>query len=105
MSEVKRHQPDREEWTSEKADELADKRYGREFASLPSSLQMQVWMEAEQEATDYFIGLAYHLATEADAMYDREREDNLTAMEDGQKTAVELEALSADLELSRRLGK
>jgi len=47
-------QRDLEEITSEKADEIAEKRYGREFKDLPASLQMQTWMEAEQETKEYF---------------------------------------------------
>ena len=59
---------DLEERTSNKADEIAEQRYGREFSDLPASLQMQVWMDAEREVADYF-------ACQADATYDRMRED------------------------------
>jgi len=62
------HKPDRKDMITTKAEELADQRYGREFNDLSPSLQMQVWMEAEQEAADYF-------ACQADAIYDRMRED------------------------------
>ena len=65
MGTVKR---DLEERTINKADEIAEQRYGREFGDLPASLQMKVWMEAEQEAHDYF-------ACQADAIYDRMREN------------------------------
>ena len=44
--------PDIEEMTTNKAEEIAEQRYGREFNDLPSSLQMQVWMEAEQQVAD-----------------------------------------------------
>ena len=43
-------QRDQEERTSNKADEVAEQKYGRTFSNLPASLQMQVWMDAEQEA-------------------------------------------------------
>ena len=64
MGAIKR---DLEEITSEKAEELAEKRHGREFGDLPASLQMQVWMEAEQEAKD-------KLADQNDFIYDKMRE-------------------------------
>ena len=89
---------DLEEITSNKADEIAEQRYGREFNDLPASLQMKVWMEAEQEAHDYF-------ACQADAIYDRKREDDLLARGNGHKTKEEQEAFWAELELQRRLGK
>ncbi len=41
---------DLEDVTCEKAEDIAEKRYGREFGQLPASQQMQVWMEAEEEA-------------------------------------------------------
>ncbi len=82
---------DIEEITCNKAEELAEKRYGREFNDLPASLQMQIWMEAEQEAADYF-------ACQADAIYDRMREDGFNHRKDGDDHW-------AELELQRRLGK
>jgi len=39
-----------EDVTIEKAEDIAEKRYGREFGQLPASQQMQVWMEAEKQA-------------------------------------------------------
>ncbi len=57
-------QRDLEEITSDKAEEIAEKRYGREFGDLPASLQIEVWIDAEREAADYF-------ATQADGIYDR----------------------------------
>ncbi len=60
---------DQEERIIVKADEIAEWRHGRPFNDLPASLQMQVWMDAEQEVTDYF-------AVQADAIYDRMREEN-----------------------------
>lgn len=95
MGAVKR---DFEEITSDKADEIAKQRYGREFSDLPASLQMRVWMEAEQEAYDYF-------ACQADAIYDRMMEEKLFAEGNGHKTKEEWEAFSAEQELQRRLGK
>jgi len=95
MGAVKR---DLEERTINKADEIAEQRYGREFSDLPASLQMQVWMEAEREAHDYF-------ACQADAIYDRKREDDLLARRNGHKPREEREAFWDELELMRRLGK
>ena len=51
----------------EKAEELAEQRCGREFSELPASLQMRVWMDAEEEVKD-------KSSSEADAIYDRIRE-------------------------------
>jgi len=91
-------QRDLEEITSNKAEEIAQQRYGREFGDLPASLQMQVWMEAEQEAADYF-------ASQADAIHDRMKEEELFGGGNGHKSKEEREAFWADLELQRRLGK
>ena len=84
-------QRDLEEITSNKADEIAKQRYGREFSDLPASLQMQVWVEAEKEVADYF-------ACQNDAIYDRMKEN-------GHKSKEEREAFWAELEFQRRLGK
>ena len=82
---------DLEEMTSNKADEIAEQRYGRPFSELPNSLQMQVWMDAEREVVD-------KIATQNDFIYDRMREN-------GHKSKEECEAYWAELELGRRLGK
>ena len=82
---------DKEERTCNKAEALAEERYGREFHDLPASLQMLVWMDAEREAAD-------DLACQADAIYDRIREDGLFHRKDGDDHWTELE-------LMRRLGK
>ena len=63
-------QRDLEERTSEKADELAEERCGRPFSDLPASLQMQVWMDAEEEAKN-------DLASQDDFLYDQMREKSL----------------------------
>ena len=84
-------QRDLEEITSEKAEEIAEQRYGREFGSLPASLQMRVWMEAEQEAAEYF-------RTQEDGLYEQIREEGFNHRKDGG-------GLFAELELQRRLGK
>ena len=91
-------QRDLEEITSNKAEELAQQRYGREFGDLPASLQMKVWMDAEQEAADYF-------ASQADAIYDRMMEEKLFRGGNGHKPKEDREAHWAELELQRRLGK
>jgi len=91
VSRVNGRQPDLEEMTSNKADEIAEQRYGREFSELPAPLQMQVWMEAEREVAD-------KIATQNDLTYDRMREN-------GHKSKEECEAFWGELELQRRLGK
>ena len=90
--------PDLKDMIATKAEELAEQRYGREFNDLPASLQMQTWMEAEQEAADYF-------ACQADAIYDRMKEDKVFGQGNGHKPKEEREAHWAELELMRRLGK
>ena len=75
---------DVEDRTSNKADEIAEQRYGREFNDLPAQVQMTVWMEAEQ-------AVASDLASERDAIYGRMKEDGVTHWD--------------ELELMRRQGK
>ncbi|MBA7478535.1 hypothetical protein ES707_13960 [subsurface metagenome] len=82
---------DLEERTFNEADEIAKQRYGREFGDLPPSLQMQVWMEAEQKAAEYF-------RTQEDGLYERIREEGFNHRKDGDDHF-------AELELQRRLGK
>ncbi len=88
MGAVKR---DLEERTINKADEIAEQRYGREFNDLPASEQIDVWMEAENKVKD-------QLATEGDAIYDRMREEGFNHRKNGDDHW-------AELELMRRLGK
>ncbi|KKL91070.1 hypothetical protein LCGC14_1898390 [marine sediment metagenome] len=59
---------DLEETTSNKAEDLAEQRYGREFHDLPASLQMATWMDAELE-------IAINLACEADMFRIKEKEE------------------------------
>ncbi|MBA7668710.1 hypothetical protein ES703_76825 [subsurface metagenome] len=48
-------QRDLEEITSNKAEELAQQRCGREFNDLPSYLQMQIWIvHPPSGSEDYF---------------------------------------------------
>lgn len=53
--------------TSSKADEIAEKKYGREFQDLPQHIKFQVWHEAEAFVRD-------EIASTADAIYDAIRE-------------------------------
>ncbi len=89
---------DLEEMTSNKADEIAEQRYGREFSELPTSLQMQVWMDAEREVVD-------KIADQNDAIYDRMKEGAMFNGGNGHKPTEQREEHWADLELGRRLGK
>ena len=98
MSAVNVRRPDREEMTSEKADELAEQRCGQEFSELPSWMQMNIWLDAEREVVDYFAG-------EADAVYDRMKEEQLFGGGNGHRPEAELEDHFLELELGRRLGK
>ena len=84
-------QRDLEEITSNKANEIAEQRYGREFSDLPASLQMLVWMDAEKEVAD-------EIADQGDAIYERIREQGFNHRKDGDDHW-------AELELMRRLGK
>ena len=56
-----------EETTTDKAEDLAEQRYGRPFGELTPSLQIQTWMEAENEAKEEFIQAQ-------DGIYDEMRE-------------------------------
>ena len=80
--------PDLEEMTTTKAEEIAEQRYGREFNSLPPSLQYQVWSEAEKAILDKL------------AAQDDHHQDKLKIRRDGRE-----ESLWDRLELDRRLGK
>ena len=80
--------PDIDEMTTNKAEEIAEQRYGRSLNSLPSSLQMQVWMEAEQQVAD-------DLATQAEL-----RMDDMKIRQNSKG-----ETKWDELELMRRLGK
>ena len=85
MGAVKR---DLEERTINKADEIAEQRYGREFCDLPNHIQHEVWCEAESIVRD-------KVADQADAIYERMRDRrNGTG-----------ETHWDRLELDRRLGK
>ena len=61
---------DIEEATQNKAEELAEQRYGREFYDLPKPIQFDVWCEAESIVRD-------KVADQADAVYERLREERL----------------------------
>ncbi|MBA7613591.1 hypothetical protein ES703_20842 [subsurface metagenome] len=79
---------DIEEMYTNRAEEIAQQRYGREFNDLPNSLQSQVWLEAERLVRD-------KVADQADLQYERMRERR-----NGSK-----ETYFDELELMRRLGK
>lgn len=72
---------DIEEMATNRAEEIAQQRYGREFNDLPNSLQSQVWSEAERLVHD-------DLATQAENRCDGKGETKWD-----------------ELELMRRLGK
>ena len=79
---------DIEEMTINKAEEIAEQRYGREFNDLSKQLQFEVWTEAEHSVADT-------LATQNDLQYDRMRERR----NGSQETKWD------EIELMRRLGK
>ena len=95
---VRVSRPDFKEKVCEKAEELAEQRTGREFNDLPNHLQMNIWMDAEQEVIN-------DLACQADAIYDRMKEEQLFRGGNGHRPEAEREEHWADLELDRRLGK
>jgi hypothetical protein len=83
---------DVEERIVNKAEEIAQQRYGREFNGLPNGEQMKVWMEAEHEVVN-------DIACEADMLYDRMKENKLLGRRNGHE-----ETYWDELELERRLG-
>ena len=84
--------PDIKERTCNKAEEIAEQRYGREFNDLPASEQMKVWMEAENDVVN-------DIACEADMLFDRMKEDKLLGRRNGHR-----ETHWDELELEHRLG-
>jgi len=52
------------------ADQICDKRYGREFYDLPNSIQYDVWREAEDIIRE-------KLAAKAERDFERRREERL----------------------------
>jgi len=46
---------DLEERTINKAEDLAEKQYGREFNDLPPDIQMTIWMAAENEVAQQIV--------------------------------------------------
>ena len=62
---------DYKEWIQNRAMELAEKQYNKDFYDLPDSLQAEIYNQAEADYTD-------HYADMIDAAYDRAREARLT---------------------------
>ena len=90
--------PDKVDRTLEKAEDAAEQTYDREFSDLPPSIQMRIWLEAEQEVES-------DEQTQADGLYEQMREASFFANGNGHRPQAEREEHWADLELDRRLGK
>lgn len=84
-----------EDRISEKADEIADRVYGRDFNDLPKRVQMQIWMQAEEAEAD-------DEADRSDHTYEELRDK---AMCDEVETPEQAREHWLELELMRRLGK
>jgi len=61
---------DKEDWITNKADNIALQQTGKEFNDLPASVQFNIWMQAESEYADY-------LACQIDALRDQMKEDGI----------------------------
>jgi len=61
---------DYKDWIQNRAMELADEQYGKDFYDLPDHLQTEVYNQAEADYTDYY-------AAQIDAAYDRAVEARL----------------------------
>lgn len=55
---------DYKEWTAERADELAQEQYNKEYYDLPDEVQIELWNRAEADWINRQAG-------EMDAAYDR----------------------------------
>lgn len=66
---------DMKDWISNRADEIALEKYNSEFYSLPASIQFSIWMQAEDDWTDYYASLI-------DAAYDRHKDNQLLSKSD-----------------------
>ena len=88
---VSLRKPDVLDRTLEKAEDAAEQTYGREFSDLPPSIQMRIWLEAEQEVES-------DDQTRDDGIYDQMRDA-------GHKPKAQREEHWDSLELDRRLGK
>jgi len=67
---------DYKDWISNKADEIAEERFGDEYYKLTEEQQMEVWQSAEEAYKDHYADLI-------DAAYERGREANLPLKSDG----------------------
>jgi len=62
---------DYKDWIQNRAEELAEEQYDRDFYDLPDNLQIEVWNRAEADYHD-------HEADKIDAAYDRAIERNMS---------------------------
>lgn len=61
---------DQKEWTQNKAEELALELTGHDFYELGTSLQLMLWLAAEQYYINYYSSLI-------DSIYEREKDRQL----------------------------
>jgi len=69
---------DYEDWISNRAEELSQERYNKDYYDLPENIQMEVWQHAIAEWTDREsarIDAAHDAAQEAQMIAESEAED------------------------------
>ncbi len=62
---------DYKDWIAERANDLAQERYNKDYYGLPDNIQMELWARAEADYTDYYaarIDAAYDAAQEAELL-------------------------------------
>jgi len=58
---------DYKDWIENRAHELAEERYNKDYYDLPENIQLEIYDRAEADYKDYY-------ASKIDAVYDRMRE-------------------------------
>ena len=61
---------DKKEWISNRAEEISQNMFERDFYSNGPHIQLMLWLKAEEDYADYY-------ASQIDAAYDRWKEEQL----------------------------
>ena len=61
---------DKKEWISNRAEEISQNMFERDFYSNGPNIQLMLWAKAEEDYADYY-------ASQIDAIYDRWKEEQL----------------------------
>lgn len=61
---------DYKDWIENRAHELAEERYNKDYYDLPKDIQLEIYNRAEADYTD-------HYASQIDAIYERIRDSRL----------------------------